>query len=90
MTPATSLKCSARILALAEELGVKHFPFYVTGEGIIVTEGKRRRFTMVLTEDYPNLTREDIEDVLSAYYHAFRVPERRTVAMRAGACDNDP
>jgi monoamine oxidase len=57
-----------RILALAEELGVKHFPFHVSGNGIIVLGGKRGRFSMVPSEEYPDLTAEDVEDALSAVH----------------------
>jgi monoamine oxidase len=55
-----------RILALAAELGIKHFPFRVEGEGIIVIDGKRGPFAMVPEESYPSLTAEDLEDALSA------------------------
>lgn len=55
-----------RILALAEELGVEHFPFHVVGDGILVVDGKRGRFSMVPEESYPELTDEDLTDVGSA------------------------
>jgi monoamine oxidase len=56
-----------RVLALVEEFGIKHFPSHAEGNGIIIANGKRGRFTMAPSESYPDMTSEELADGVQAF-----------------------